>query len=144
MDNSKTPLFPKWPSVAKIAMVRAPLMRDNLDRMPEFLRQSATGMRSMLTMDPPDHTRVRKLVNKAFTGTLAHRHDERATRTALEHRVEGARPQHQRGGQVEQVGDLLDRRRRDVTVLVLREVEQRQRGRRGVMVEPHVDAAVGA
>ena len=42
-------------------------MRDNLDRMPEFLRQSATGMRSMLIMDPPDHTRVRKLVNKAFT-----------------------------------------------------------------------------
>jgi cytochrome P450 len=50
-----------------VERIRAPLMRDNLDRMPEFLRQSATGMRSMLTMDPPDHTRVRKLVNKAFT-----------------------------------------------------------------------------
>ena len=50
-----------------VERMRAPLMRDNLDRMPEFLRQSATGMRSMLTMDPPDHTRVRKLVNKAFT-----------------------------------------------------------------------------
>jgi pimeloyl-[acyl-carrier protein] synthase len=50
-----------------VERLRAPLMRDNLDRMPEFLRQSATGMRSMLTMDPPDHTRVRKLVNKAFT-----------------------------------------------------------------------------
>ena len=50
-----------------VERMRAPLMRDNLDRMPEFLRQSATGMRSMLIMDPPDHTRVRKLVNKAFT-----------------------------------------------------------------------------
>ena len=50
-----------------VERLRAPLMRDNLDRMPEFLRQSATGMRSMLVMDPPDHTRIRKLVNKAFT-----------------------------------------------------------------------------
>lgn len=50
-----------------VERLRAPLMRDNLDRMPEFLRQSATGMRSMLVMDPPDHTRVRKLVHQAFT-----------------------------------------------------------------------------
>lgn len=50
-----------------VERIRAPLVRDNLDRLPEFLRQSATGLRSMLVMDPPDHTRVRKLVNKAFT-----------------------------------------------------------------------------
>jgi cytochrome P450 len=50
-----------------VERIRAPLVRDNLDRMPEFLRQSASGLRSMLIMDPPDHTRVRKLVNKAFT-----------------------------------------------------------------------------
>lgn len=50
-----------------VERLRAPVMRDNLDRMPEFLRQSATGMRSMLVMDPPDHTRVRKLVHQAFT-----------------------------------------------------------------------------
>jgi cytochrome P450 len=50
-----------------VERIRAPLVRDNLDRMPEFLRQSAEGLRSMLIMDPPDHTRVRKLVNKAFT-----------------------------------------------------------------------------
>ncbi len=47
--------------------MRAPLVRDNLSRLPEFLRQSAQGLRSMLVMDPPDHTRIRKLVNKAFT-----------------------------------------------------------------------------
>src|SRR5262245_59256098 len=50
-----------------VERIRAPLVRDNLERMPEFLRQSAQGMRSMLITDPPDHTRVRKLVNKAFT-----------------------------------------------------------------------------
>jgi cytochrome P450 len=47
--------------------LRAPLVKQNLDRLPPFIRQSAQGMRSMLTMDAPDHTRVRKLVNKAFT-----------------------------------------------------------------------------
>jgi cytochrome P450 len=45
----------------------APLVRDNLDRLPPFIRQSAAGLRTMLVMDPPDHTRIRKLVNKAFT-----------------------------------------------------------------------------
>jgi len=50
-----------------VERVRAPLVRDNLERLPDFLRQSVQGMRSMLVMDPPDHTRVRKLVNKAFT-----------------------------------------------------------------------------
>jgi pimeloyl-[acyl-carrier protein] synthase len=50
-----------------VERIRAPLVRENLDRLPEFLRQSAQGLRSMLIMDPPDHTRVRKLVNKAFT-----------------------------------------------------------------------------
>jgi pimeloyl-[acyl-carrier protein] synthase len=45
----------------------APLVRDNLERLPPFIRQSAAGLRTMLVMDPPDHTRIRKLVNKAFT-----------------------------------------------------------------------------
>ena len=47
--------------------MRAPLIHENLDRLPPFIRQTAQGLRTMLVMDPPDHTRVRKLVNKAFT-----------------------------------------------------------------------------
>jgi len=47
--------------------MRAPLIHENLDRLPPFIRQTAEGLRTMLVMDPPDHTRVRKLVNKAFT-----------------------------------------------------------------------------
>ncbi|MDJ0787304.1 MAG: cytochrome P450 [Myxococcota bacterium] len=46
---------------------RAPLVRDNLERLPAFVQQAAGGLRTMLVMDPPDHTRVRKLANKAFT-----------------------------------------------------------------------------
>ena len=31
--------------------MRAPLIRDNLDRLPPFIRQSALGLRTMLVMD---------------------------------------------------------------------------------------------
>lgn len=46
---------------------RAPIIRDNQNRLPAFIQAAAGGLRSMLVMDPPDHTRVRKLSNKAFT-----------------------------------------------------------------------------
>lgn len=47
--------------------MRAPIIRENIERLPAFIRQTSQNARSMLNMDPPDHTRVRKLVNKAFT-----------------------------------------------------------------------------
>jgi cytochrome P450 len=50
-----------------VERLRAPFIRDNLERLPAFIQQSAQSLRSMLVIDPPDHTRVRKLVNKAFT-----------------------------------------------------------------------------
>lgn len=77
-----------------VERIRAPLVRDNLDRMPEFLRQSAQGLRSMLIMDPPDHTRVRKLVNKAFTPkriAALREHIESLVRTLLDEAAERGR-----------------------------------------------------
>src|SRR4030095_11025191 len=36
----------------------APLIRENLDRLPPFIPQTAAGPRSMLTMDPPHKQRL--------------------------------------------------------------------------------------
>ncbi len=72
----------------------APLIQQNMDRMPEFLRQTSRGLRTMLIMDPPDHTRIRKLVNKAFTRSRIERlrgHIEDLVRELLDAAEEKAR-----------------------------------------------------
>ena len=66
----------------------------------------------------------------------AHRHDEPPDRRELEHRVEGARPEHERGREPEELGDVLHALRRDPAVAVLHQVQQRQRGRLRVGVAP--------
>jgi cytochrome P450 len=82
---------------------RAPLIRENLERLPAFIQQSARGMRSILIMDPPDHTRVRKLVNKAFTPKRV-----AALRPRIEALVEAELDDIERRGRFDLIHDLAE------------------------------------
>jgi cytochrome P450 len=60
--------------------MRAHLVQAFADRFPRQLLQGPDGFRTMLMMDPPDHTRLRHLVNRAFTP----RHVEERLRPRIE------------------------------------------------------------
>jgi len=81
----------------------APLVRDNLERLPPFIRQTAAGLRTMLVMDPPDHTRIRKLVNKAFTPKRI-----ASLRVHIEEIVDGALDGMAASGRTDLIHDLAE------------------------------------
>jgi pimeloyl-[acyl-carrier protein] synthase len=81
----------------------APLIQDNLERMPAFIRQSALGLRTMLVMDPPDHTRIRKLVNKAFTPKRI-----AGLRGRIEQLVAESLDAAEQAGSIELIGELAE------------------------------------
>jgi pimeloyl-[acyl-carrier protein] synthase len=81
---------------------RADAVQRNRERLPAAILGEGGGLlRSMLLMDPPDHTRVRSLVNKAFTPRRV---------AALRPRIEAIAAElldpHVRAGALDVIGDL--------------------------------------
>jgi cytochrome P450 len=80
---------------------RAALVEENADRIPAGLIGEEGGLRSMLIMDPPDHTRVRGLVSKAFTPRRV-----AELRPRIEAIVHELLEDAARGGELEVIGDF--------------------------------------
>ena len=80
---------------------RATLIEENADRIPAALIGEEGGLRSMLIMDPPDHTRVRGLVSKAFTPRRV-----AELRPRIEEIVDELLDDAARGGELEVIGDF--------------------------------------
>ena len=80
---------------------RAALLEENADRIPAALIGEEGGLRSMLIMDPPDHTRVRGLVSKAFTPRRV-----AELRPRIEEIVDELLDDAARGGELEVIGDF--------------------------------------
>ncbi len=80
---------------------RAALVEEYADRIPPGLLGDEGGLRSMLIMDPPDHTRVRGLVSKAFTPRRV-----AGLRGRIQELVEELLEEGVRDGQLEVIGDF--------------------------------------
>src|SRR3990172_6669321 len=80
---------------------RATLVAENADRIPAALIGEEGGLRSMLIMDPPDHTRVRSLVSKAFTPRRV-----AELRPRIEEIVDELLDDAARDGELEVIGDF--------------------------------------
>jgi pimeloyl-[acyl-carrier protein] synthase len=63
---------------------RSDLARLFADRVPQLIAGGPGGLRTLLVMDAPDHTRVRGLVSKAFTPRRVAALGERVTRLVAE------------------------------------------------------------
>ncbi len=83
---------------------RAHLVKAFADRFPRQLLEGPDAFRSMLMMDPPDHTRLRHLVNRAFTP----RRVEERLAPRIEALVDELLAPHRPGGELDVMRDFAE------------------------------------